>query len=463
LNVIDDGGLSMLSKVLIANRGEIAARIIKTCKRLGIRTVAIYSDADKDAVHTRLADEAYRVGESPPLRSYLSIPNILDAVSKSGADGVHPGYGFLSEFHEFGAAVEKTGAVWIGPKPETMRLVGSKTYTRRVARENGIPTIPGAYHPVSNAGELEPMLQEHGTLLIKPDEGGGGKGTRKVSDLPSAAEGLEAASREAKLYFGNGAVYAEKLLDRPRHVEAQILADNYGNIVHLFERECSLQRRFQKVIEEAPSLALTEDQRRSLLETAVGMAKAIGYNNAGTFEFLFEESSGRFYMLEINKRLQVEHPVTEMTTGMDIVEHQIRIASGEELSVKQSDIVRRGHSIEARIYAEDPRNFTPSPGRVTKFSLKSLPHVRVDHALESGTNVSFYYDPLIAKVISWGENRAEAISRMREALSEIVIEGIKTTLPLHRVIFGMKDFEDGRFDTTYLEERLPQIQSQIRE
>ncbi len=410
----------MFSKVLIANRGEIATRVIRTCRRLGVETVAIYSDADAGALHTKLADESIRVGESPPLKSYLSIANICEAVTRTGAEAVHPGYGFLSEFYQFAEAVEKAGAVWVGPSPSVMKRIESKTYSR------------------------------------------GGKGTRKVTEPRTAKEALEGASREAKLYFGNGDVYAEKLLDAPRHVEVQILADE-GGVVHLFERECSLQRRFQKVVEESPSPALTRERRTDLLRTAKAMAKATGYTNAGTFEFLYEESKEQFYFLEINKRLQVEHPVTEMTTGVDIVEQQLRVASGDGLGIEQDGVEQRGNSIEARIYAEDPKTFIPSPGKITKLSIPDGEHIRVDHALEVGTSVSFYYDPLIAKLIAWGSSRSEAISRVEESLSAFVIEGVKTSIPLQRVIFDDKDFLDGRFDTTYLDSKLPELRAQIKD
>ncbi len=453
----------MFSKVLIANRGEIAARVIRTCRRLGVRTVAIFSDADDGAPHTKLADESIRVGGSPPLQSYLSIANICEAVRKTGADAVHPGYGFLSEFHQFAEAVEEAGAVWVGPRPDMMKRIESKTYSRRVARENGITTVPGAYEPVTDPAEMEKLLSEFGPMLIKPDAGGGGKGTRKLTEPRAAKEALDGASREAKLYFGNGDIYAEKLLDRPRHVEVQILADGSGKIVHLFERECSLQRRFQKIVEETPSPALTREQRKYLLRTAKEMAKATGYTNAGTFEFLYEESKKQFYFLEINKRLQVEHPVTEMTTGVDIVEQQLRIASGEGLQINQDDVKQKGNSIEARVYAEDPRTFLPSPGVITNLKVPSGEHVRVDHALEVGTKVSFYYDPLIAKLVTWGSSRQEAISLMRNSLSDFLVEGVKTSIPLHRVIFTDKEFLEGRFDTTYLDSRLPQLQAQVKD
>ncbi len=451
----------MFSKVLVANRGEIAVRVMRTCKRLGIKTVAIYSDADLGALHTKLADEAIRVGEAPPLQSYLSIGNISEAIKKSGADAVHPGYGFLSEFHEFAEAVEAAGAVWIGPDPQVMRRVESKTYSRRVARDHGIPTIPGAYEPITDPAVLERLMGEFRPMLIKPDAGGGGKGTRKITDPKAAKELLEGASREAKLYFGNGDVYAEKLLERPRHIEVQILADRAGKVVHLFERECSLQRRFQKIVEETPSPALTPEKRDELFHIALEMAMATGYTNAGTFEFLYEESSGQFYFLEINKRLQVEHPVTEMTTGVDIVEQQLKVSADEGV-IDQEAVRRAGHSIEARIYAEDPRTFMPSPGKISGVTIPQGEHVRVDHALEVGTNVSFYYDPLIAKLIVWGTSRGDAIERMQGSLRGFKVEGVKTSIPLHEVIFSSRDFQDGRFDVTYLDSHLASIQSQIK-
>jgi acetyl-CoA carboxylase, biotin carboxylase subunit len=451
----------MFSKVLVANRGEIAVRVMRTCRRLGVKTVAIYSDADADALHVRLADEAMRVGESPPLQSYLSIPNICEAVKKSGADAVHPGYGFLSEFHQFAEAVEAAGATWVGPRPEVMKKIESKTYSRSVARANGIPTTPGAYEPVTDPAQLEQLFSELGPLLIKPDAGGGGKGTRKLTDPKSAAELLGGASREAMLYFGNGDVYAEKLLVRPRHVEVQILADSSG-AVHLYERECSLQRRFQKIVEETPSPALNAEQRAELLRMAVEMAKVTGYTNAGTFEFMYEESTGAFYFLEINKRLQVEHPVTEMTTGVDLVEQQLKVASGEGLSIRQRDLRQEGCSIEARVYAEDPKTFLPSPGRVTALKVPNGENVRVDHALEVGTNVSFYYDPLIAKLVVWGSTRSDAISRALSSLDAFSVEGVKTSIPLHKVILSSSDFRDGKFDTAYLDSNMPRLQSLVR-
>ena len=453
----------MFSKVLVANRGEVAVRIMKTCKRIGVKTVAIYSDADVEAVHVKKADESVRVGKSPPLESYLSIANICDVIEKVGADAVHPGYGFLSEFHQFAEAVEKAGATWVGPRPEVMARIESKTYSRSRAREHGIPTIPGGYEPLKDPADLVKLLEEHGPVLIKPDAGGGGKGTRKLTEPSKAAEYLEAASRESKLYFGNGDVYAEKILDRPRHVEVQILADTDGKVIHLFERECSLQRRFQKVVEETPSPALDEKQRADLLRTAVEMARVTGYSNAGTFEFLLEESSGNLYFLEINKRLQVEHPVTEMTTGIDIVEQQLRIANGEGLQIDQGDVNRRGSSIEARVYAEDPRTFIPSPGTITSVQIPSGVGVRVDHALEPGTKVPFYYDPLIAKLITRGGSRREAIDVMKYSLSKFVVEGVKTSIPLQRVIFNTEDFLAGKFDTTYLDRKLSELQAQVRD
>jgi acetyl-CoA carboxylase biotin carboxylase subunit len=344
-----------------------------------------------------------------------------------------------------------------------MARIESKTYSRSRAKEHGIPTIPGAYAPVKDPADIVKLFEEHGPILIKPDAGGGGKGTRKLTEPGKAAEYLEAASRESKLYFGNGDVYAEKILDRPRHVEVQILAESEGKVVHLFERECSVQRRFQKVVEETPSPALDERQRTDLLSTAVEMARVTGYSNAGTFEFLLEESTGNLYFLEINKRLQVEHPVTEMTTGIDIVEQQLRIASGEGLHIDQAGVNHRGSSFEARVYAEDPRTFLPSPGTVTGVQIPSGDNVRVDHALEAGTKVPFYYDPLIAKLISWGGSRSEAIDVMKDSLSKFVVEGVKTSIPLQIVIFNNADFVAGKFDTTYLDRKLPELQAQVKD
>ncbi|MHC1586447.1 MAG: acetyl-CoA carboxylase biotin carboxylase subunit [Candidatus Hecatellaceae archaeon] len=441
----------LFDKILIANRGEIAIRVIKACRELGIKTIAIYSDADKDAMHVRLADEAYHIGPPPPLKSYLNIEKIVEVIERSKADAVHPGYGFLSENAKAAEAFEKAGAVWIGPSPQVMDRVSSKCYTRRAANEAGVPVIPGTLNPVKDADEVVELLEKYGPpLLIKPDLGGGGKGVRLVKTPEEAREAFEGASREALAYFGNPNIYVEKRLDRPRHIEVQILADKHGNVIHLGERECSIQRRYQKVVEESPSPVVDEKTRSHIAEMAIKVARQVGYVNAGTMEFL-RDREGNFYFMEINKRLQVEHPVTEMVTGVDIVKCQIMIAAGEPLPYKQEDIKISGHSIEARIYAEDPETLLPSPGKITELKIPEGENIRVDHALEVGGTVSLYYDPLIAKLVVWGKTRSEAIETMRKALDEFVIGGIKTSISLHKEIFSHPTFISGEFDNTTLE------------
>ncbi|MGH7380271.1 MAG: acetyl-CoA carboxylase biotin carboxylase subunit [Candidatus Methylomirabilales bacterium] len=444
----------MFQKILIANRGEIAVRIIRACRELGIRTVAVFSEADRAASHVRLADQAYAIGPAPSSESYLRIDRILEAARQSGSEAIHPGYGFLAENPAFAAACEAAGLTFIGPSARTLALCGSKTAARRLARQAGVPTVPGTDQDLSDEEVTALAAQIGFPLLIKAAAGGGGKGMRVVrepGDLPSA---LRAARSEGQSSFGDSAVYLEKYLERPRHIEMQILADGAGHVIYLGERECSIQRRHQKVVEEAPSPFVDEALRRRLGEAAVAIAAAAGYRNAGTVEFLVDRDRN-FYFLEVNARLQVEHPVTEMVTGLDLVKAQIGIAAGGPLPLSQEEVRLRGHALECRIYAEDPfRNFIPSPGRIVTFRRPGGPGVRDDTGVYEGYEVPVHYDPLIAKLITWGESRGEAIQRMRRALQEYTIIGIQTTIPFHRRVMEDPTFLAGEVDTTYVDAML---------
>ncbi|HEY63512.1 MAG TPA: acetyl-CoA carboxylase biotin carboxylase subunit [Caldilineae bacterium] len=443
----------MFRKVLIANRGEIAVRIIRACEERGLQTVAVYSDADRHALHVRRANEAYHIGPPPASESYLRIDRILDVAHRSGAEAIHPGYGFLAENPAFARACEEAGVVFVGPPAEVIAAMGDKVAARRRMKEAGIPVVPG-----TECLPDEALIAAAGDLgypvMVKAAAGGGGKGMRLVrcpEELPSA---LEAARREAKAAFGDDRIYLEKVIPNARHIEIQILADTHGNIVHLGERECSIQRRHQKLIEEAPSIAVDDELRQRMGEVAIQAARAVGYVNAGTVEFLLDRD-GNFYFLEMNTRLQVEHPVTEMVTGIDIVKEQLAIASGRRLRYRQEDIAPKGWAIECRITAEDPYNgFLPSSGRVVVLQEPTGPGVRVESGIYEGFEVSFYYDPMIAKLIVWGETRAEAILRMRRALREYRIGGIQTSIPFHQKIMDHTEFIWGTFDTEFLERRL---------
>jgi acetyl-CoA carboxylase biotin carboxylase subunit len=445
--------LSSRHKVLIANRGEIAIRVIKTCRKMGLRTVAVYSDADANSIHVRLADESYHLGPSNPLKSYLNIEKLAEIIEKSKADLVHPGYGFLAENAEFAKTVSKLGATWVGPSADLLDKLSSKTYSRKMAHEAGIPVIPGTFEPVSE-NELEQIAFQIGfPLLIKPDRGGGGKGTKLIrSPEELSREIFSSAAREAQYGFGNPSLYVERLLDKPRHIEVQIIADKYGNVYALGERECTIQRRYQKIVEEAPSPAVTHSDRLYIYELAKRYAEKIGYINAGTVEML-RDGSGRFYFLEMNKRIQVEHPVTEMTTGLDIVELQLKVALEEELPLEK-DMTPVGHSIECRIYAEDPKTFIPSPGKVTEFQQRDDNFVRLDHAIEKGTTIAPYYDPLIAKAISYGATRDEARLKMYTYLRQLRIEGMKTNIPFLLAVLNTNEFKTGNFYTSWIDEML---------
>jgi acetyl-CoA carboxylase, biotin carboxylase subunit len=448
-----------VKKILIANRGEIAVRVIRACREMGITTVAVFSECDRAALHVRLADEAYAIGPSAPRESYLRIDRIVEAARRSGADAVHPGYGFLAENSEFATAVEDAGLTFIGPSARAIELMGSKTAARAAASGAGVPVVPGTATPLAadaSDGEVAHVADAVGyPLLVKAVAGGGGKGMRTVTDPADLANAVRAARSEAGSAFGDASVYIERRLTRPRHVEVQLVGDHHGTVLPFVERECSIQRRHQKVVEETPSLAVSPALRSAMTSAAAAVTRAVGYTNAGTIEFLLDES-GRFYFLEMNTRLQVEHPITEMVTGIDLVRWQIRIARGEALDLDPARVLRpSGHAIECRIYAEDPdRNFLPSPGRVLQLRPPSGPGIRDDSGATAGLDVPIHYDPMISKLVAWAEDRPAAVARMRRALSEYLIAGIKTTVPFFTWLLAQPDFLAGRFDTTYLDEVL---------
>jgi acetyl-CoA carboxylase biotin carboxylase subunit len=448
----------VFNKVLIANRGEIALRVIRACHELGVKTVAVYSEADARAPHVREADEAVLIGPPPSSESYLRGEKIIDAAKMTGAEAIHPGYGFLSEREWFARAVRDAGIVWVGPPAEAIAAMGSKTAARTLAVANGVPVVPGTTEPLGNAKEAEKVAKKFGyPVLLKAAAGGGGKGMRVVSEQKELAGALDAARREAKNSFGDDAVYLEKFVARPRHVEIQILADAYGTVLSLGERECSVQRRHQKMIEEAPSVAVTPELRKKMGETAVRAARAAGYVNAGTCEFLLDKD-GSFYFLEMNTRLQVEHPVTELVTGIDLVQWQLRIAAGEKLPFKQEEITPRGWAIECRITSEDPsNNFLPSTGLIEHLHLPSGPGVRWDGGVESGSEVGLYYDPMLAKLIVWGADREQAVTRMRRALVDLIILGVETSRDFHVRVMDDDEFRRGAIDIQWLERRLASI------
>jgi acetyl-CoA carboxylase, biotin carboxylase subunit len=445
-------------KVLVANRGEIALRVIRACQELGVKTVAVYSEADVRAPHVREADEAVLLGPPPSTESYLRGDKIIEAAKLTGADAIHPGYGFLSEREWFARAVRDAGIVWIGPPAEAIAAMGSKTAARTLAVANGVPIVPGTTEAFENAQEAEKLAKKFGyPVLLKAAAGGGGKGMRVVNSPKDLASSLEAARREAKSAFGDDAVYLEKFVERPRHVEIQILADSHGTVLSLGERECSVQRRHQKMIEEAPSVAVTPELRKKMGETAVRAARAAGYVNAGTCEFLLA-GNGEFYFLEMNTRLQVEHPVTELVTGIDLVQWQLRIASGEKLPFRQEDIVPRGWAMECRITSEGASNsFLPSTGRIEHLHLPSGPGVRWDGGIESGSEVGLYYDPMLGKLIVWGADREQAVTRMRRALVDLVILGVETSRDFHIRMMDDDEFRRGDIDIQWLERRLASI------
>jgi acetyl-CoA carboxylase biotin carboxylase subunit len=448
----------LFRKVLVANRGEIAVRVIRACRELGVRTVAVYSEADKDALHVRLADEAYPIGPASARQSYLNIPNLMNAVSQSGADAVHPGYGFLSENASFAQVCDVWGVTFIGPRPDAIAKMGVKSVARDTVAQAGVPVIPGSEGVVTDFDEARRIAERIGyPVMVKAAAGGGGRGIRVAEDEAALRESLERAAQEAKASFGEGSLYLEKFLVNPRHVEVQVFADRTGRVVALGERECSVQRRRQKLVEEAPSPAVTPALRRAMAEAACRAAAAVGYENAGTVEFLLDED-GRFYFIEMNTRIQVEHGVTELVTGVDLVKLQILVAAGEPLPFAEDLVAPVGHAIECRINAEDPaREFRPSPGTITVYEPPGGPGVRLDAGVVAGSTISPFYDSLVAKLMTWGRDREEARRRMVRALGEFRVEGIHTTIPMHLRLMADEDFVAGAVHTNWLEGRLPAL------
>ncbi|WP_423792046.1 acetyl-CoA carboxylase biotin carboxylase subunit [Methanocaldococcus indicus] len=457
----------MFEKVLIANRGEIAIRVVRACWELGIKTVAVYSEADRKSLHVSLADEAYCIGEAPAIKSYLNMEAILNVAEKAGVDAIHPGYGFLAENAKFAREVVKRGFTWIGPHPDAIEAMGSKINAKKIMQKAGVPTIPGSDGAVENVDEAIEIAEQIGfPVAVKASAGGGGIGISIAHNKEELMEVIESARTLAKNAFGDPTIFIEKYLDNPRHIEIQILADKYGNIVHLGERECSIQRRRQKLIEEAPSPIIDEEMREIMGEAAKKGAKAIDYDSVGTMEFLYQD--GKFYFLEMNTRIQVEHTVTEQITGIDLVKAMIKVADGEKLTLKQDDIEFRGHAIQCRINAEDPLNdFVPSPGKIRLYRSPGGPGVRIDSGAHGGVEIPPYYDSLIAKLITYGRDREEAIARMRRALKEYVIIGVKTNIPLHRAIMEEEDFIKGNLSTHYIEKHksvlMPKVKKYVAE
>jgi len=446
--------MSSIKKVLIANRGEIALRILRACKELDIQTVAVYSTADKDLKHVLLADEAVCIGPHPSINSYLNIPAIISAAELTHSDAIHPGYGFLSENADFADQVEQSGFIFIGPRAENIRVMGDKVAAIEAMQNSGVPCVPGSNGALdNNAKRSLKIAKEIGLpIIIKASGGGGGRGMRVVESEKDLASSIELTKTEALSFFGNDEVYMEKFLTTPRHVEVQVLADQHGNAIHLGERDCSMQRRHQKVVEEAPALGISEELRNKIGSICAEACKQINYRGAGTFEFLFDNDE--FYFIEMNTRVQVEHPVTEMITGVDIIREQILIAGGDKLSLTQDQVQIRGHAVECRINAEDPVTFMPSPGKITQYHAAGGLGVRIDSHVYNGYNVPPYYDSMIGKVITFGENRTNAIIKMQNALDEMVIDGIKTNIPLQRQIMADKTFKKGGMNIHYLEKML---------
>jgi len=452
----------MFKKILIANRGEIAIRVTRACRELGIKTVAVFSDADRESLHVFLADEAYNIGPAPSKESYLNIPRILEAAKASGAEAIHPGYGFLSENVNFCKACKEAGIVFIGPTPENIMAMGDKLSAKALMQKAGVPTVPGSDGAVTSAEQAKTIATKIGLpIIIKASAGGGGKGMRIVREMAELESAFRACQSEGLNYFADATVYIEKFITDPKHIEIQVFGDTHGNVVHLFERECSVQRRNQKLIEEAPSPSLNNEVRTKMGDVAVKAAKSIAYVGAGTIEFIFDNSTKDFYFMEMNTRLQVEHPVTELTTGTDLVKEQIHVALGEKLSFKQSDLVQKGHAIEVRICAEDPETYKPNPGLIRACRHPQGPFVRVDSYAYPGYEVPIYYDPMIAKVITWGETRQEAIDRMQRALTEFVLSGIKSNIVLHKSILKQEKFLDGSYTTQFLEKHFKMMEPEL--
>jgi len=447
-----------IKKILIANRGEIAVRVIRACRDMGIKTVAVFSDADRAALHVRRADEAYHIGPATPSESYLDWKKIIETAQIAGADAIHPGYGFLSENTEFAKEVEKSGLIFIGPDPEVIFKMGSKIESRKIAEKAKIPLIPGIQRALKDANEAKGIAKELGyPVLLKAASGGGGKGMRTVEKEADLESAFTMAQNEAIASFNDDAIYVEKLILEPHHIEVQVFGDRHGNVVHLFERECSVQRRHQKVIEESPSPFITEETRKNVCDMAVQLTKSVGYYNAGTVECLVDKDQN-YYFLEMNTRLQVEHPITEMVTGTDLVKAQILVAQGDPLPFKQEELAQRGHAVECRIYAEDPfHNFRPAPGKIIEMQYPTGPGVRIDNGIYTGYTIPMEYDPILSKLISYGANREEAIERMQRALTEYRISGPKTNLYFHQRALEIPDFVKGKYDTRFVEQHLEKI------
>lgn len=449
-------------KILIANRGEIAIRITRACRELGIGSVAVFSDADRDSLHVFLADEAYHIGASPSKESYLNFRKIIEVAKKSGADAIHPGYGFLSENPVFVRACKEAGIVFIGPTPENMEAMGDKLSAKALMKKAGVPLVPGSDGGVESVEEAQVIAKEIGyPVIIKATAGGGGKGMRVVRADDELESAFRACRSEGQNYFANPTVYIEKFINDPKHIEIQVFGDTHGNVVHLFERECSVQRRHQKIIEESPSPSVPNDVRIRMGETAVRAAKSINYIGAGTIEFIFDNKTKDFFFMEMNTRLQVEHPITELVTGYDLVKEQIWVAKGKPLSFKQSEVRQKGHAIEARICAEDPITYKPSPGLIRACRHPQGPFLRIDSYAYPGYEVPIYYDPMIAKVITYGDTREEAIDRMQRALTEFVLTGIKTNIALHKSILKHPKFLDGTYTTQFIEKNFEVLEPEL--
>jgi acetyl-CoA carboxylase biotin carboxylase subunit len=445
----------MFKKILIANRGEIAVRVVRTCRDMGIATVAVYSEADRNSLHVLLADEAYEIGPPVSSQSYLNVERLMEAIRKSGADAVHPGYGFLSENANFAEELRKNGIAFIGPTPENIRAMGDKLSAKDLMIKAGVPCVPGSPGSVKTIEDAHKIAEKIGyPVMIKASAGGGGKGMRVVHRSDDLESGFNAARSEGLNYFKDDTVYMERFVQNPKHIEIQVFGDTHGNVVHLFERECSAQRRHQKLIEESPSPSVPPEVRTKMGEVSVKAAKAIKYIGAGTFEFIFDNTTKEFFFMEMNTRLQVEHPITELVTGYDLVREQIMVANGSPLSFKQEEIVQRGHAIEVRVCAEDPVTFLPSPGRIRRCRPPSGPNVRVDSYVYPGSEVPIYYDPMIAKVIVWAPNRTECINRMKRALAEFMLTGVKQNIGLHKKILSHPTFIDGHYTTQFIEKEI---------
>jgi acetyl-CoA carboxylase, biotin carboxylase subunit len=450
------------NKILIANRGEIAIRITRACRELGISSVAVFSDADRDSLHVFLADEAYHIGPSPSKESYLNYRKIIEVAKQSGADAIHPGYGFLSENPVFVRACKEAGIVFIGPTPENMEAMGDKLSAKALMKKAGVPLVPGSDGGVESVEEAQKIAAKIGyPIIIKATAGGGGKGMRVVRADEELESAFRACRSEGQNYFANPTVYIERFINDPKHIEIQVFGDTHGNVVHLFERECSVQRRHQKIIEESPSPSVPNDVRYKMGDAAVRAAKSIAYVGAGTIEFIFDNKTKEFFFMEMNTRLQVEHPITELVTGYDLVKEQIWVAKGKALSFKQEDIKQKGHAIEARICAEDPTTYKPSPGKIRACRHPQGPFVRIDSYAYPGYEVPIYYDPMIAKVITYGENREEAIDRLERALSEFVLTGIKTNIVLHKSILKNPKFLDGSYTTQFIEKNFEVLEPEL--